>query len=55
MARGGLSQRPVTTLAGASGRAYRSNLPSGVEYRMANVGGPLHRSDTGLDQLRLTW
>jgi 2-oxoglutarate ferredoxin oxidoreductase subunit alpha len=39
MARRGMSQRLMTTLPGGSGRAYRRNLPSGVEYRPVNVGG----------------
>jgi hypothetical protein len=34
----GISQRLITTPAGAGVRVYRSSLNSGVEYRHINVG-----------------
>lgn len=52
----GMSQRTMTTMSGDIGRAYRRNLPSGVECQTANVGGPTARPEKkGLDRLWLKW
>ena len=45
----GVSQRPLATLSGDSGRAYRRDLTSGAAYQTVNVGGPDQRPGNGLD------
>jgi hypothetical protein len=41
MAIWGVSQRPLATLSGDNGRAYRRGLPFGAECQVVNVGGLL--------------
>lgn len=43
----GKSQRPLATLSGDSGRAYRRDLTSGAAYQTANVGGPTTGPEVG--------